>query len=157
MQIIILESVNIVIILCLCRLFRLGIVNYRKRIKKQLSYYKLLLNWNLCDARNEKLVAHLLECGYKNIMIYGAGDLGKIFYHKINTNVNVCAFIEKNPKTEKVYNIPILSCKDVKLQRSKIDCIIVTPIFEFEPIQRELMKEDNKVPIIPLDTLIRDL
>lgn len=151
------EFFNVVIIICLCRLFRLGIVGYRKRVKKQLSYYKLLLNWNLSDTKDEKLGANLSERGYKNVMIYGAGDLGKILYHKINTSVNVCAFIEKNPKAEQIENIPILSCNDAKSKMEETDCIIVTPIFDFEAIQRELPIKDNKVSIIPLDTLIYDL
>ena len=93
MLVIIWGFVNILFILGLSYLFRLGIVNDRKRVKKQLSYYKLLLNWNLCDTENEKLGAYILGCGYKEVMIYGAGDLGKILYHKINTTVNICALL----------------------------------------------------------------
>lgn len=155
MKIIIVEFVNAVIILFLCIVFRMGIVGYRKKFKKQLSYYKLLLNWNLRDAKNERLGAYILECGYKNVMIYGAGDLGKILFQKIKANVKVCAFIEKNPKVERIENIPILSCNNAKIEMNEIDCIIVTPIFDFESIRRELSNQNKKVLIIPLDELIR--
>ncbi|MCX4338622.1 MAG: hypothetical protein OSJ72_03160 [Lachnospiraceae bacterium] len=156
-KIIVVELLNAAIIVCLCWLFRLGIVSYRKGVKKQLSYYKLLLNWNLSDTGNEKLGAILSERGYKNVMIYGAGDLGKILYHKINSSVNVCAFIEKNPNSGQMEDIPILSCNDAKLKMGEIDCIIVTPFFDFEAIRQELSMQDNKISIIPLDTLIHDL
>ncbi len=149
--------VNVLLIIGLAYLFRLGIVNDRKRVKKQLSYYKLLLHWNLCDTENEKLGAYLLGCGYKKVMIYGAGDLGEILYHKIKTCVNVGAFIEKNPKTEQIEGIPVLSCKDAGLKMDDIDCIIVTPIFDFGSIQRELSDKDSEVAIVSLDTLIYGL
>lgn len=157
MLLIIWGFVNILFILGLSYLFRLGIVNDRKRVKKQLSYYKLLLNWNLCDTENEKLGAYILGCGYKEVMIYGAGDLGKILYHKINTSVNICAFIEKNPKAEQIEGIQVLSCKDAKLKMSDIDCIIVTPIFDFDSIRQELSNKDSKAAVVSLDTLIYGL
>ncbi len=157
MKIIIVEFLNAIIILCLCRLFRLGIVCYRKKVKKQLSYYKLLINWNLCDARNEKLCSYMMKTGYRRVMIYGAGDLGKIFYYKIKEKIKVYAFVEKLPKRDYIGDVPILSCEEAKQQMGETDCIIVTPVFDFEKIQRELSGGDYNVPIIPLDMLIYNL
>lgn len=157
MQIIIIEVINVIIILSLFVLFRLGIINYRKSVKKQISYYKLLLNWDLSDVHNEKLCAYMLECGYKNIMIYGAGDLGKVLYSKIATHVNVCAFIEKAPKADYIENVPIFSCNKATKQMNQIDCIVVTPIFDFLSIQQDLSNIDGNIPIVSLDELIYNL
>lgn len=74
---------------------------------------------------------------YKNIAIYGAGELGVCLCKDLmGTDVNIDCFIEmrieKFPKRLLMGN-PVISLPEVS-EKCKSDVIVVTPVFEYNEI-----------------------
>lgn len=156
MKAVLIVIVNIAIILILLILFRKAIVNIRKGVKKQKAYYTLLVNWSIYDVDNEKLSTYMGTNNYKKVMIYGAGDLGKVLYKKIYKYVEICAFIEEKPRVDTIESIPVISSKNAKKRLNEVDCVIITPIFEYSKICRSLSGDEYLSTFIPLDELIHN-
>lgn len=88
------------------------------------------------------------------IVIYGAGAVGKHFYQRIKEKCGVAFFIDKSPK-ENVYD-------GIEIFRigNPIDCsneipIIVTPCYEYVEIKEKLLNLYGEMNVISLEDLFR--
>ncbi len=69
--------------------------------------------------------------------IYGAGNIGKIFYDKIKGICRIGCFIDLRPREKTYDNIPILRIADYTARKDIP--IIVTPIYEEDEIRENLI------------------
>jgi hypothetical protein len=70
------------------------------------------------------------------VMIYGAGNIGKILYKKVKIRFRIICFID-NYNKERTYNdIPIIKSHELKGYDCKNIRIIITPTYEYDKIQQ---------------------
>lgn len=125
-----------------------------KQVEKNKQYYNLYDHW--IEAKNNGAVLdnYFKKNEYYNIAIYGLGDVGMQFAREMNSssNVTVKYVMDKNICADKAI-FPRLEIND---DLPVVDAIIVTPIFAFDSIKKEL---ENYVscPIICIEDVIYDL
>lgn len=90
----------------------------------------------------------LVEKGYKNVLFYGAGEVGKILlYTAINMDVkglDVLAIIDDDDKKigNKLFNIDVISITDIK--KYQYDGILISSYTNKEKMKRRLL--DSNIP-----------
>ena len=124
-----------------------------KREKKFVDYFNLFDHWFEMKEKGEKLDEKLKDKGYDKIAIYGMGKVGNHFIKELEkSDIEICYAIDRNGSGTEKNGIPVYSV-DTKLKQ--VDAIIVTAVFDFENIEREL-KKVFQCPIISLSQIIYD-
>lgn len=123
------------------------------------SYYMLANQWLLNKNAGRNVEEYFSQNNIKSIVIYGMGTLGELFYEEVKgTNVSVKAFIDRN--ADEIYygldNLPIVNLEKLD-EIEDVDAIIVTPVFDFEDINKELEDNGNLQKIISLEDIIYDI
>ena len=110
------------------------------------------MNQWIIDKQNGKdLREFFLENGYKEIAIYGMSYLGERLLDELDgTDIAVKYAIDRN--ADNIY----APCEVVKPDDilSSVDAIIVTPVFYFDEIERQLVPKVN-CPVISLEDVIK--
>ena len=127
---------------------------YSKRLganqEMHVSYHRLLEKWMVLREQGENLPSVLENRNLKNIIIYGLGKMAKhLLYDLKNSNINIVCAIDK-AAINKYGDFPIISGGETI---PEADCIIVTPVYEFDNIQGILEKKTS-LPIISLRDII---
>lgn len=120
------------------------------------SYYNVLNKWLKIKIENKSLRQYFDDMNIKTVSIYGIGELGiKLYQELISCGVEVVYFIDKNCITvEKHYdNIGLVNPMDIKKQPN-IDAIIITPIYDFEFILKDLNKQKLSTKIVSLKDIV---
>lgn len=121
-----------------------------QRILKFKSYYSMLNQWLGVKQNNGNLATYFNENGYKNIAIYGMGEMGNRLYDELkDTSVNVAYGIDKNPG-ECYSDLEIF---EISGNLPDVDAIIVTAVFAYEDIKKDI-EAIVKCPIISLEDIV---
>ncbi len=96
-------------------------------------------------------VEYFHEYGYRNIAIYGAGDLGRLLYDEIkNSDITVSYFVDRNGEgmleNEGIKVITIDKVKGMPM----VDALIVTPVGNYTTISKSLAIEAPDLPTLNL-------
>lgn len=106
--------------------------NTKKRYKK---YYDVLNYWMESHSRGRNIVDYLKGQEYRNIVIYGMGELGNRLYEQLaDSEIKVIYAIDRNPVS--AYNE--LTVVGSAMETEGIDAVIVTPVYDFESIKTDL-------------------
>lgn len=129
------------------------IENKSKKVDKFKSYYNMLNQWISLKQEGKTLEEYFVNNGYKNVAIYGMGEMGNRLYDELkNSNIKVKYAVDEN--AEGIYSeIEVFSKKE---EYPDVDVIIVTAIFEFDSIKKELQKK-IKFPVIALDDVVYEV
>lgn len=126
-----------------------------KKIYRQNGYYNILVRWVRRKIEQEDLESWFIKHNYKNIAIYGIGELGKLFFRDIEgASINVNALIDKGV---------VKSCFGMAVQSPEenldidADVIIVTATFAFDAIKKSLLDKGIDIPVVSLEDVIFDL
>ncbi len=140
-------------------------INKREREIKRLKleeekwhyYTDVLLKWNkLLRTKQGRggIREWLLANGYRNIMIYGCGNIGKAICDTIidDEGVRFLCFIDQR-KLEPYRGIPVIGKEQLKSMSG--DAIIITQMYapEYLPIAADLCKYTD-IRLIALDNII---
>ena len=120
---------------------------------KHLMLFLLMNEWVKVKQANKSVSEFLLNEGYRRIAIYGMSYVGQRLYDELmDSDVEIIACIDqKGGGTYFNHNIV-----DVDKLPSDIDAIIVTPIFYFEEIKKNLEK-NVLANIVSLEEIIYGL
>lgn len=122
------------------------------------AYYKLANQWLINKNEGKSVATYLVDKNINTVAVYGIGTLGEIFYNDLKeTDVKVAYFIDKNAG-ELCYgldDIAVVGLDDIAGQ-DKVDAIVVTPIFDFDEIEKTL-EEATDVQLISLEDLVRGI
>ena len=111
----------------------------------------LMLNqWVRLKNQNKSLSEYFVEKGYKKIAIYGMAHTGLVFQEEMDdSEIEILYGIDRN--ADSIYS-------DIKVKKPSedldaVDAIVVTPVYYFESIKKDL---ENKVhcPIISLEEVV---
>lgn len=120
-----------------------------KDIFKFKRYYNVL---NIWKRKNTNIADYLRNHGYTNIAVYGIGELGITLLSDLEKHsLKINCLIDKNSKKCSFGSV-------VQLEKipSDIDCIIVTAIFAFPEIRREIKKYSD-AEVISLDDIVCEM
>lgn len=129
-----------------------------KESSRYRAYYNLLYRWMLDDSYGSDLSGKIKSRDISSIYIYGTGTLGKLLYNKIKTAVVVEGFIDRGTESveEEVFidGIPVKGLSSVQDSNS---VIIVSPVFDYEEIKKELKSRGCRGEIISLESIVFNL
>lgn len=92
----------------------------------------------------------------KNVVIYGAGEVGKLLSRCFERQPK--AFIDVKEGIRHVYQIPVYHFRDIPNCLFDNECtVIVTPVWDFELIEKNIRKINAEVRIISVDRLLEGL
>ena len=86
------------------------------------------------------------------IVIFGAGKIGQAFYKKIKEHCKVECFVETEPNFFEYNNVKILSLDE--LNKTKCKNFVITPIYNFKKIKKELKKRDQSINTISINDIL---
>lgn len=114
---------------------------------------------NICEKRYqlllklEKADIKLLNLPHK-IIIYGAGNIGKIFCKKISKYCETLCFVDAHPKSGFIDKIPVLNIEELVCIQTSCT-IIVTPTYDYDHIKKSLEEVlDGTFDIVSLDDIL---
>lgn len=89
------------------------------------------------------------------VIIYGAGNIGKLFYRRIKGRCSVLCFIDQYSIEGSYDGIPVYklnACENIDIHA----VIIVTAVYDYETIRTEILKQEqhNKRMIISLENIL---
>lgn len=122
----------------------------QSRCDKFFSYYTMLNLWMKRKQEGRSLADFFIENNYKNIAIYGMGEMGQRLVEDLLPNdINVKYAVDKNMKNS-YKNIPIKGANDVM---NPVDVMIVTATYDYESIRRTL-EDKVSFPILSLNEVV---
>ena len=137
--------------------FRFALIvgkNKDRPLIKYRSYYPLVLDW-LTNLENGQSISDYLKLnGFTKIAVYGGRNIGEHLINQLNkTDVSVEYIIDKTLSESELYRIPVYRIDD---ELPVVDAIIVTPIWDYENIKTELLKQVNYPVISIKDIIVRE-
>lgn len=126
-----------------------------KRIEKFKSYFDILNQWMIYKHEGRNLCEYFEKKGYKKIAIYGVGELGSRLYEELKgTDIEVAYGIDKR-------NISWSDDTATKIVEphmidEPVDVIVVTPVFDYDAIEEQLMDVVD-YPVISLEDVVYEM
>lgn len=121
-----------------------------ENIDKYRSYYNLMNKWWEQEEVGRPIGLLLQEAGYKQIAIYGIGNIGERLNNSLrNSNIEVIYAIDKNASDSET-GLKVYSSKD---SLPKVDAIIVTIPFAYTNI-KETLENHTDIPIVSLEHIL---
>lgn len=123
------------------------------KIDKFKSYYNILNQWLILKQEGKSLEKFFCDKGYKSIAIYGMGELGNRLYEELkDSSLEVKYAIDKNASN----TYSELTVYEIEEKLPTVDVIVVSPIFAFDEIEKDLSEIVN-YPIISLEDIVFNL
>ncbi len=112
---------------------------------------QLAYQWiHMCQKGN-RLGEYLKSRNIQTAAIYGMGDMGKILYEELKRlGIQAAYGIDKNKNVSQIDGLPVKSLSDTLPQA---DIIIVTPVYFYAGIKKEL-KTLTDIQIVSLEEII---
>lgn len=112
--------------------------------------YLMMDRWVRIKQEGKSLANYFYEKGYKSIAIYGMNHSGITLLDELSASeIEVKYGIDAN--ADQIYSdIPVVKLTD---QLDEVDAVIVTPIYYFDEIEKDV-SEKMLCPIIPLDDVV---
>lgn len=118
------------------------------------SYYGILFHWLKNKNNNKNITNYLLKQNIKTVGIYGAGNLGELLFDELKNDdeISIKCIIDRDCSNGNFLNTPIIQMEQLK-ENYDVDCIIVTPIYAFEEINKDLKNIGIK-NVIGIDDIV---
>lgn len=112
-------------------------------LKKYKDYYLLMNKWLNNVSNGKKIINYLNSIYATSIAIYGMGELGKNVFDELRKEHLNIICIDQNTID--------------KLNDHDVDVIIITPIYDFDVIKKNICSRYARVNIVSLATIINNL
>lgn len=123
------------------------------KVDKFKTYYNMLNQWLILKQEGKSLEQYFISNGYKSIAIYGMGEMGNRLYEELKEkSVEIKYAIDKKADTTYA-EIDVLSVED---DLPLVDAVIVSAVFAFEEIEKDL-ENLFECPIISLEDIVYDI
>ena len=115
-----------------------GVIEMQKNLQKSVLFYWALTRWMDLKIRGGSTADILKKLGYSRIAVYGYAELGQLLCRELTgTEVDVSYVIDKKVKDTKMKNLPVYFLQN---DLPDVDVIVVTAIYYFDEIQKELLQ-----------------
>lgn len=120
---------------------------------KHLALFLMMNQWVAVKQEGKSLTEYFENNNYHSIAIYGMSYAGERLLEELkNSSIEVKYGIDKNASG--IYSDIELVTVDDKLE--EVDAVVVTPIFFFDEIEKELSDKIN-CPIISLEDILYEV
>lgn len=121
-----------------------------KRVDKFKIYYEVLNQWLILKHEGKGIDSYFMEIGYKNIAIYGMGEVGNLLLKDLEgSDIKVLYCLDSE-----------IACLDADMNvvdledgLEGIDVVVVTAMFAFDEIEKDLTGKVD-CPIISLEDIV---
>lgn len=121
-----------------------------ERANKFINYFNLFDSWFNAKEEGKNLEYLFLNKGLRNIAVYGAGKVCKHLISELeNTHINILYLLDKKLQSNQSISIPVYQ---VASNLPKVDAVIVTAVFDYKKIEKEL-RDFFACPIISLQDI----
>ncbi len=120
------------------------------RCEKFRNYYYMLNQWMINKNHNNSVSSFFCTNGYRNIAVYGMGEMGQRFMEELGGSGIKVEYIIDRDKTGSFNSIPVR--KDYDFTRP-VDAVIVTATFAYKEVCARLEGRAD-CPIISLEDVI---
>lgn len=127
------------------------------KLRKYQKYYQVLNKWvsnNHKKITNEELLKNM---GFSSVAIYGNGEIGSRLVESLKDSpIEVKCIIEKKANDIQLGlegEISIVGINDTDVY-SNVDAIIVTPMFDFDNIVKELSNKGIGAKIVSIEDVV---
>ncbi len=116
------------------------------------------VEWEETLTKRYNLGIKILETDFKklklseNIVIYGAGIVGRQFYQGIKEMCRVICFVDRKYKGDFIDAIPCVGVDEVDFKQ--YPTVVVTAVDAFEEIENEILMRCQTANIISLDSIL---
>lgn len=125
----------------------------RQMANKHLALFVMMDRWVEVKQEGKSLAEYFKKEGYKTVAIYGMHYAGERLFEELrNTEIEVKYGIDK--KAEEIYSELDIYQPDADLEQ--VDVVVVTPIYFFSDISKEL-EEKFDCPIISLEDILYEV
>ena len=113
--------------------------------------FMTLKRWLENRNKNRTFIDFFHEYKYKNVAIYGAGDLGRLLYDEIkDSDIRVLYFVDRNAEgIGAVEGVPVITIRDIPFQE-KVDVLVITPVGNYDEINKILIQSVPQLPTLSL-------
>jgi hypothetical protein len=127
-----------------------GMINdYKKRMERNYSNMILFNDWLEFVYSGGSIEQYFHDNGYKKIMIYGNGYIGKRLQQALaGSEIEVAAVMDKSVVAD---GNGILIGTDSEIPN--VDCMVITPVYYHDEIYA-MLREKSNVPIVSIQTVI---
>ena len=116
--------------------------------------YLLLLHWTEALYLGHRVSDYFVEEGFKNIAIYGMGDLAnRLMDDLLDSEINVVYGIDRDAAGTVCKIKDIYSLND---KLPKVDAVVITPFYAFDSIRNDL-KNKMDAKIVSIEEVIWSL
>lgn len=123
--------------------------DYKTRMKRNLSNMMLFNDWLEFLYSRGKVEQYFHDHGYKRIMIYGNGYIGKRLQQALGqTDIEVAAVMDKVVSSDEKGLVI-----DVDSSIPDVDCIVITPVYYYDEIV-DLLQKKTELPLVPMQMII---
>lgn len=123
--------------------------DYKKRMKRNFSNMTLFSDWLDYLYSGNSIEQYFHNHGYKKVLIYGNGYIGKRLSQALEkTDIEVAAIMDKAASSEDGSDIIGTDSK-----MPDVDCVVVTPTFFYDEIYN-MLREKTDVPIISMQSVV---
>lgn len=132
-------------------------IELEEKLQKQVLFYWMLTKWVDRKIKGQNIADMLRMCGYTKIAIYGFAELGRLLCKEIlQGGMQVEYILDKTVAATGIEELPVYKPADIRESDQgflRIDVVIVTAVYYFEEIKRELT-EMGYQNVISMRTLL---
>lgn len=131
-------------------------LQYIKKEKRLKGYYDLLVQWVYNLQNRNCLISYLKRNNISNVAIYGMGNVAEILINELKgTDIKILYGIDQNSEKyiKPFIDIPVIKLHEV-VKQEKADAIIVTPIFIYKDILKDIRKQGIDDTVISLEDIV---
>lgn len=121
-----------------------------ENLQMYISYYRLLEKWMVLHEKGGSVKEYFTSRGMADIIIYGMGKMANHLIEDIKgSSINIICAIDM--KAINMYcEFPVIALDETI---PAADCIVITPVHEFEKIRHKL-KNTTAIPLISLSNIV---
>lgn len=124
--------------------------NNSQKQSRDTSYFHLFEKWMRIKERKTNLVSYFEDNAYHTIIIYGMAVVAQHLLEDIGgSEIRIVCGIDRS-LVNKFAKFPIIS---PTMEIPSADCIVVTPVFDFESIKESLVMKTD-IPIVSLTEIV---
>jgi len=113
-------------------------VELERKLQKSVLFYWIFTRWMDIKIRGYGVADILSKLNYHCIAIYGYAELGQLLYRElVSTNIHVSYLLDKRVKDTGIENLPVYV---PQIGLPEVDAIVVTAVYYFAEIEKELLQ-----------------
>lgn len=124
-------------------------------VDKFKSYYRATSRWILLKQEKVSLADYFKCNNIHTIAIYGMGEIGTLLVNELKETDIIIKYAIDRAVGNNFGEFPIIKQENL-LDSESVDCIVVTPIFDFISIKEQLSKI-KKFNVLSLEDIIFSL